>query len=195
MKKIIAFVLTTAFATALFAAPEDVIIRTDRMQCPLQLDGREVNVRDLLENIENRISTLQTRAARDPELRRTLQPALSELSALVKLFPEEVYVIPVQAEVFSAMRNEEFQVFAEEFDKLNTDEDRISFLSERLDKAYVSTWHAAKLLGKFHAEDSKLRSIELLRGHIVDPENVGPLEQNFELPENIDRLYEVLYSR
>lgn len=179
---VIAFglLLGTAFAQP---SSEKVIVKTGMGECPLHMDGSTVNVEALLENIELRLNTLQLRTAQDPEYRRLTQPALSEIKALISLFPKEVYLIPVDAEIHRAIDPDRFEGVIEDIRDEETAEDKFAYLRQTMQYEYFTMEQLGEILDEFEVIEDKYTSARILKSNIVDPENAYTIADRFADPE------------
>jgi len=179
---------------SLMGVTPDAIVRGEQGQCPLYMDAENVNVRILVENIQQRIKTLQTLAANNPEFRRISQPVINELSVLVSLFPEEVYLIPVSADIIMPMDSTHFHSVLQRLNKNDYTDDKLDFISSISEGSYFSSIQLGRMMDVFELSVDKLKVVELLKDRLIDPENAFILEEKFSLQADKDRFMEIFYN-
>ncbi len=163
---------------------EKVIVRTGLGECPLSIDGSSVNVEALLSNIELRLNDLQLRTAQDPEYRRLTQPLLSEIKALISLFPKEVYLIPVDAEVHRALDPDRFGGVIDKIREESSLEGKFAVLELTVKYDYFTINQLGYILDEFVEIEDKFSAARLLKRNIVDPENAYTIADRFADAEN-----------
>lgn len=165
------------------AESEKVIVETQLGECPLHIEGSTVDIKALLDNIELRLEDLQLRTADNPEYRRLTQPLLSEIDALISLFPEEVYVIPVDAEIHRAVNIDQFEGIIDDLLAEDSLEDKFAFLKQTAKYDYFTIEQLGRILDEFEQVEDKFEATRILRDNIVDPENAYTITDKFTSKE------------
>lgn len=185
-KSIVLSILAVAIVSAVaFAQPssEKVVVRTGLGECSLSIDGSTVNVEALLSNIELRLNDLQLRTAQDPEYRRLTEPLLSEIKALISLFPKEVYLIPVDAEVHRALDADRFEGVIEKIRGEGSIDGKIAVIELTAKYDFFTINQLGFILDEFESIEDKFSAARLLKRNIVDPENAYTIADRFTDPE------------
>ncbi|HHS50142.1 MAG TPA: DUF4476 domain-containing protein [candidate division Zixibacteria bacterium] len=196
MKKIFTALTLLLIACAVtFAQPsaEKIIVTSDRGSCPLVLDGASLNVRDLLNNIESRLRHLQLLTLEKPELRRELQPVISELAALVALFPQEVQLVPVDVTIVKAVDNYTFDFIIVKLAETD-DAGRLQFLRSAGIEEFYSMKQIGEIVELFETTQNKFEAVRILRSNIIDPENAWTVRDKFRSEEDGDRCVQIIFS-
>lgn len=188
-------VLFLIICIAIIAQPggERVIVQSDRGSCPLILDSKAVNVRDLLENIESRLKVLQLKAAQNPELRKELQPAISELAALIALFPPEVNLVPVDIQIVKALDEYSFDFIIVKMAEMD-DKGRLDFLGTAGKKEFFDINQIGQLIQLFDSTQSKFEAVRILKFNIIDPENAWAIRDKFTSESDGEKCIEIIFS-
>lgn len=172
---------------------EKVIVTSDRGSCPLLINSETVNVRDLLNNIESRLKALQLKAAQNPELRKELQPMLSELAALIKLFPTEVNLVPVDVQIMKPLDEYSFDYIIVKLAEMN-DKQRIEYLQMEGQKKYYNMEQIGQIIELFDSTQSKFEAVRMLKSNIVDPENVWVIRDKFQSNTDAEKCEQIIFS-
>ncbi len=172
---------------------ERVIVQSERGSCPLILDSKAVNVRDLLNNIESRLKVLQLKAAQNPELRKELQPMISELAALIALFPPEIHLVPVDIQIVKAIDEYSFDFIIVKMAEMD-DKSRLEYLQTAGTKEFFDMNQIGQLVQLFDSTQSKFEAVRILRANIVDPENAWTIRDKFTSDSDGEKCIEIIFS-
>jgi len=191
-KTIIICILGLAAAIMAQGRRENVIIKTGIGECPVAIDGSTVDVRMLLENIERRLNILELKTAEDPEYRKLFQPLIAEIRSLISLFPEQVYIVPVEAEIIHPMDEFDFNNLMDELSERETADAKFEFLRKHGVEGRYKIEQLAEILKPFDGVENKLEAARILKDNIVDPENAYLLQDSFTDETDSDRCIRII---